>query len=459
MKRKNEEKCDEKNKKTKIEPEDVIDVDKIDNKETVNTNTKNCGEFPLNMVDIIKKLSNDQKMVIEKALNGDNILFTGVAGTGKSYLINILFKCLRLNNKNVYKTSTTGRSASDIKGTTIHNFCGIGKGDGKLEDYKKLKIKNIIKADILIIDEISMMSMELFDLLDELFKYKRGNDYFFGGTQLILCGDFYQLKPIDGRYCFESSAFKKEIKTFIELKKVFRQTDEKWINILYQIRNANLTQESIKELNKRVKKPDDDNYITIYSTNRDVDAINMKELEKSEGPEYIFKAKEDLFKNSESLKHEYKVEKIITLKKGCKVMLTDNLDISLGLVNGAIGYVSDFDEKDGYPIIRFNEKVTEKIIPRKFEIEQNDKIIARILQLPLKLSYAITIHKSQGSTFEKIRGNPTKIFDPSQNYVFFSRCKSLEGVYLDDFNEKHIKEPDKKVIKFYKDFDQKKIKE
>ena len=395
--------------------------------------------------------SKEQENVLEKVLEDKNVFFTGIAGTGKTYLIDIIYKSLISSNKSVYKTSTTGVSAFRIKGTTIDNFAGTGTGKLDIEEYKKKPKRSIRDADVLIIDEISMMSKQKMDMLNELFQHARKSKELFGGIQVVFCGDFYQLKPVEGDYCFLSEAFKK-LDCYIELNTVYRQKDIEWIKILSEIRDGKLSNDSIKEIEKRKKVPDCEDYITIYSTNKEVEQVNVREIKKLSGDLYTYKAKEII---KGSLKYDYRVDKKISMKKDAKVMLTDNLNVDDGLVNGAIGTVKDFT-KEGLPIVSFS-KVTKAISRTFHEIEENGKTIAKIHQLPLKLAYAITIHKSQGSQFGKIRGNPSKIFDSPQAYVFFSRCTDLSGIYLDDFNANRIKPPSNEVLEYKQRFDKVKL--
>lgn len=412
-----------------------------------NKKQKSDNEF----VNIPDNLSFAQKVVVHEAMKGKNIFFTGEGGTGKSYLIATLKKVLKINGRNIFITSSTGKSACDIGGTTIHKLSQIGLGDKKAEAYYKTKNKNIKKPNLtIIIDEISMISAELFELLDKVYKKWRNNDKYFGGVQMIVCGDFYQLPPAQGTRCFQSEIWDKVFEVSIILDKVFRQKDNTWLNILREVRMGKISDENYKLLRERVKEPPKDEKPTIlFSTNVDVIQRNKKELSLIKSESMFFVSIDKCQEIHKNLLETSIVPKVLELKVGCKVMLLKNLDIGCGLVNGAIGTVTAFNENKSKPIVSF-EKIKNKIMDKEdFEISMNEEVIASRKQFPLILAYALTIHKSQGSTLHSIYGNPSDTFLNAQFYVFLSRCVSLRGIYLQNLEKKDIKKPDKDVVDFY----------
>jgi len=389
-----------------------------------------------------------------------NIFITSSAGCGKTWILKKIYNDLS-KNKNVALTSLTGISANIIGGQTLHSYLGIrlGKGSvGKLYNMisnSKKYLNRWKKLEVLLIDEISMLSIELFEKLEILSRKLRKNDKVFGGIQLVFAGDFLQLRPVkQNDFCFESPYWKKCIEHTIYLKKIIRQSDVKFAQILNKIRLAELDSDCKETLEKRVIKYNKNNHnglipTTLFSTNNVVDRFNIKYYSKLKGKEYVFNISYNWnFKinNKKKYINLCRLSDEIKLKKGAQIIyLVNNPD--LNLFNGSRGKVIDFiNEK---PLVIFNDGKERLLSPYTLTIEENDMEIMEYTQLPVKLAYAMTIHKSQGSTLDLVCINFKNIFEYGQFYVALSRCKSLEGLYLKNIDWSLIK-AHPKAVKYYK---------
>jgi ATP-dependent DNA helicase PIF1 len=429
------------------------------------------------------KLSDDQKKIIECCDKGENVFMSGGGGTGKSYLIRIIKK--RYPNKNIQVCALTGVAAEilDCGAKTINSWSGTKIIRGNSEKIIKIASKNkrIISrwkdVDFLIIDEISMMSKKYFDILNSIGKIIRKNNNSFGGIQLLFSGDFNQLPPVGDnddescKFCFESKSWKEIFHSSINLKTNYRQNDEIYTKILSQIRDkGGISEKSFNILSSRIlSKENNLSYdknnkpIIIVPRRKDAKYFNDKEMNKLNSTikrynyEIIkteeFNCSSQTLINDEirELEKNMTPDKITEIKIGASVMCTVNLDLTSGkeIVNGSRGIIKDII--DDYPLVLFNSGITKLIKPHCY---MSDEILGLgIKQLPLILAYAITIHKSQGLTldsaiidagdniFEGIKGH-------GQIYVALSRIKSLDGLYLLNFNHKRIlKNP--KVKQFY----------
>ena len=449
--------------------------------------------------------SDEQQLCFEKYINGENLFITGPGGSGKSFLIKNIVKHAETNKKNIKVCALTGCAAIllECKATTLHMFSGIGFANKKNEDIiyelfttKKYKLKNWRNLEILIIDEVSMMSLKILLLLDLISKkfYKNANP--FGGLQVIFTGDFYQLSPVcnsllekeEAMFCFEhelwNQLFPKENQ--IVLKTIFRQKDETLLKILKYIRKGQITPATRQALETRIFNTQElnlikkDKILTILSPiKRDVEQINLKEylkLDKSlEEHTYVLDyidlhvkydddetEKKNLFtlllKSNEQLKKDYDflannilAEKCLKLKLGTHVMCIANINLSgeLQIANGSQGIIVGFNNKK-MPYVKFNA-IEEPILLDYYIWKSEFNKRVGLMQLPLIYSWAITIHKSQGLTLENaIIDIGSNIFADGQTYVALSRVKSLEGLYLTSFDYSKIK-CNPLVKKFYGD--------
>ncbi len=412
-------------------------------------------------------LTSEQAAAIEYIKNKENIFITSNgAGCGKTYLLNYIidkFGSFWGYNKKVAATATTGVASLLLdKGRTLHSWAGIGKGENNvpslLNDCNKHRsIKRWEDVDILIIDEISLMSPILFDKLEELARIIRKNDKPFGGIQLIISGDWLQLPTVSGDgYAFEANSWNKCIKRIICLKKIIRQKDILFQNILNCIRIGDINDEVKKFLLSRVNVSLNNNLgikpTKLYCVNEDIDRINNNELNKliklgNINKNYDMDYNLNMPYNKNNIHKKCNLASRLNLSIDCQVMLLTNLSVEDELVNGSRGIVVSFSNK-GYPEVKFLNNMTIEIIPKKIDIIDNDVKIGYVSQIPLKLAYASTIHKMQGSTLDYVIINLERVFENSQAYVGLSRVKCVDGLSIEKicFDKLTV---NKKALNFY----------
>jgi len=407
-------------------------------------------------------LNKGQRNAYNYMIKGFNLFLTGSGGVGKSTLIKYFVH--KNKHKRIGVTSTTGVSAVAIGGSTIHSYLGLGCGDFSLDHMcnsimKNYKAKyNWLKTEILIIDEISMLSCELFDKLNILGQAIRNNDKPFGGIQIILSGDFCQLSPVGSKkFCFESECWSKVIDKIVHLKKIVRQDDKKLRKLLDNIRFGIVDEEIKNVFNSRIGINIENKYNIIptklYSKNVNVDMINSIELNKlakntkKYNFEFTYKnnTNYDINKNIKNLNFVRTLELCV----GCQVMLLVNLDVKRGLVNGSRGIITKF--VDGIQLVKFLNGEDILVDRHKWDIMDNEKLIGSVSQIPLRLGYALTIHKSQGSTLDLVQVNLSDVFEYGMVYVALSRIKSLDGLIIESIDYNKIK-CNPKVKQFYLDF-------
>jgi len=401
-----------------------------------------------------------------------NIFITGKAGVGKSTLLNYFRERTK---KEIAVLAPTGVSALNIQGETIHSFFGF-KPDITSDKIKKLserKSKIYKKIDSIVIDEISMVRADLLDYIDIFLRKNTGKQMAFGGIQMIFIGDLYQLPPVvkgierdifktlyPSPYFFDSNIFKRIEIEFIELEKIYRQKDERFINILNAIRNNTIKEEQISELNRRVgAKIKDENYL-VYLTplNKEAKRINDEKLLSLNKEIKIFSARVEGNFDANS----YPCDEELKVCEGCQIMFLNN-DSQGRWVNGTLGIVKgfDFDEdtQEESIIVEKEDKEIVEVLPYSWEIfhykfdEKNQKLTTQTVgifrQHPLKLAWAVTIHKSQGKTYKNVSIDlKNGIFAPGQTYVALSRCISLDGISLKvPVKKSHIL-TDWRIVKF-----------
>ncbi len=410
-------------------------------------------------------------MTQEQALNilktGANVFLTGEPGSGKTHTINNFVGYLRACDVEPAITASTGIAATHIGGMTIHSWSGIGIKT-KLDKYDLDKIasseyivKRVNRTKVLIIDEISMLSANMLDMLDLVCREIKQNAESFGGIQIILVGDFFQLPPIvkndyekDNKqisltaeallpriFAYDSGAWERSHLVTCYLTEQYRQDDADFLSLLSGIRANNFSPEHSKHLNKRQIDQEDmpENVTKLFSHNVDVDRVNSNELAKLDGETKIFKM------NSSG--NEKLVE---VMKKGC--LSPENLELKIDavvmctknnqkehFVNGTLGVVVGFDEFNGYPIIKNRNGRNITIAPMDWTVEENGKIRAQITQVPLRLAWAMTVHKSQGMSMDAAVMDLSQVFEYGQGYVALSRVRRLSGLYLLGLNEQALK--------------------
>ena len=415
-------------------------------------------------------LSEKQQYAFDLFLKGENIFITGFGGSGKSFFIKKA--CSHYSFRNIGVTSTTGTSAILINGTTLHSFLGIGLGNMEIAElYLHVKNKSYLhkrwkELEILIIDEISMLSPILFDKLEHLARIIRKNCKPFGGIQLILSGDFFQL-PVIGEtnsFCFDAESWNKCIpkKNVIYFDKNFRQGDIVFQNILKEIRYGKVSNETMAILNTRVNAELVNEFgilpTKIFSLNRDVDNENERELNKlslkNEKLEFMeYELTYDILKpnltNVESkIKKTCNVPFTLQLCVGAQVMLLFNLDLDLKLCNGSRGVVVKFENE--LPVVRFLNGLTMVIEHKIWTVEENKVPVFMFTQIPLKVAFACSGHKSQGLSIDYAQVDLANIFEYGQAYVCLSRVRTLEGLSIKNLNKECFK-TNQKVIDFYED--------
>lgn len=511
----------------------------------------------------METLTEAQKYILNYVLEGNNAFITGSAGTGKSYLLKVLVD--KLKNKwplSIAVTASTGIAAEQIRGTTLHSFMGCGV-PRKYSDFSRIwnpvtqdRFKNI---KVLIIDEISMISGELFDALEIITRTVRKINKLFGGIQIVAFGDFFQIPPIfdeqnkdslrkliydrdihknnkpftNTKFGYEASTWKECFgSSCFELVHVIRQTDPQFVNMLNEIRSGIVKDDTLTTL-KSLKLSNDDLIIPtkLYCKNFDVDYLNYKELEKIDSELINFKSidryyldqepltelinmfnksarnedlinslfkyevvdrnkeKENILKNQQFWK-TCQAQDEIKLKTKAQIMLLKNLELTMdenALVNGSRGVIIEWDtnlkdiidnlrkqydqiknmvglEKDSFkkeylkqkvihiirqmeyisktdklPKIKFANGQVRTILPDRFEIEIYGIGTCLRYQLPLRLSWALTIHKCQGMTLDKVSVDLDGTFAEGQAYVALSRARSLQGLEVKGFNKNVVK--------------------
>ena len=425
-------------------------------------------EFEIDGADVdFVNLSESQKTAISLFKAGRNVAIMGAAGCGKSYLIREMkYQTEKLcMSKKIVITATTGIAAYNLNGITINSFLGIGNGEQDIDTIikrvrRKVGVRDRIRStDIIVIDEVSMMSAELFEKTNALLQAIRKSSAPFGGIQVVLSFDMLQLLPVfnrntslfkdaqDTRLIFESDVFKRYFNTnnTITLVENFRQTNSKFKDTLQRIRNGEQTVEDIDMLKTRLvsnlkpKTEELQDAVHLVSSNKQAQMINLSNLSSISSDAVSYKSefgengdKEICSELTKELHNQFAQKGIneITLKKGARVMLLKNLSVEEGLVNGSVGTIEKFG--DHGPVVKFDNGVKREITPVEWVIEFGENC-SKAVQVPLMLCWAITIHKCQSLTLDKAIMSLGDAFCDHMIYVALSRVRSIEGLYLKSF--------------------------
>jgi ATP-dependent exoDNAse (exonuclease V) alpha subunit len=404
-------------------------------------------------------MNREQSNVFNTIISGrTSVAILGSAGTGKSYTIKKIVEWAKKNCKNIGITSSTGTSAITIGGRTIHSFLGIGlakKDAYHLYLHTKSKypgtIEKLKTLEMLVIDEISMVSDVLFDKISEYLCIIRKNKEPFGGVQLVLCGDMCQLPPVQGEYCFKSNAWKHlNIKCVELLVQVRQDGDKVFQQILNDARFGKCTDESFEQL-KKLKNPNfgEIKPTVLYSKNINVDEINIRKYKQ-----LVDNGNQTRSYTSNLSDHKYTktwAESLGILEEtqyciGAQVMLTVNLSVEEGFANGSRGMITEFTDEG--PVVLF--KNGEQIVVEYWLYQDDNDDNIWVSAIPLKLAYALTIHKSQSMTLDAaIVDLGPSIFEYGQAYVALSRVRDMKSVKIINILKSSF-QTHEDVIDFYK---------
>ncbi len=389
----------------------------------------------------------NQGLALEIMLAGESVLLTGPAGAGKTFVLNQFIKFAKSEGKHVSVTATTGLAATHLGGTTIHSWAGIGVHDslpsGFADHFSKARRDIIEKTDVLVIDEISMLHDFRLDMVDEVCRAVREVDEPFGGIQIIMSGDFFQLPPINrgdsraGGFVVNSQVWQELQPVICYLEEQHRQDDEVLLEILNALRAGNLRRHHAESLLARTEVyPDDLEQLTeLHTVNVDVDKLNEAKLKELDGDEIIYEQTStgsDMY--VQLLQRSVLAPPALKLKKGALVMAVKN-SLDRKYVNGSLGVIVDFEPHTDYPVVEFRNGKEVSMVPDTWELRDGDKKRASISQIPLRLAWAITVHKSQGMTLDAARIDLRRAFVEGMGYVALSRVKNLNNLYLTGINQ------------------------
>ncbi len=406
-------------------------------------------------------MTQDEALRIMKT--GANVFLTGEPGAGKTFTINKYVDYLREHEINHAITASTGIAATHIGGMTIHSWSGIGiketlnKYDIDRISSSEYICRRVRKTKVLIIDEISMLRAETLSMIDVVCREIKQNSEPFGGIQVILVGDFFQLPPIEkrkieqkqeslmeekqARFAYESDAWMRLHPVVCYICEQHRQDDTSFLDLLLAIRHNNFDEEHEEKIKSRYiqngKFPE--NITKLFSHNLDVDRVNDGMLSKIEGESFKFEMESTgSLPLVAALKKGCLSPEVLVLKKGAVVMCTKN-NQKEHFVNGTLGTVVDFDSYSKNPIIKTKNGRDIIITPMDWVVEENGKIKAKITQIPLRLAWAMTVHKSQGMSMDAAVMDLSSVFEYGQGYVALSRVRRLDGLYLLGCNEHALK--------------------
>jgi len=387
-----------------------------------------------------------QAQALAVMMCGDSVFLTGAPGAGKTYVLNQFIRLAKLAGKNVAVTASTGIAATHIGGTTIHSWSGLGIKDALTQwDIDKLKgsakfIKRYNSTDVLVIDEVSMLHGVRLDMVNTLAKTLRQNPAPFGGMQVVLVGDLFQLPPIsrggfDIDFAHLSAAWAELDPKVCYLTEQHRvNSGDALLDLLGAMRRGDVNEFHEESLRERLQATHDAEEIVtkLYSHNADVDTINQRHLTELKGDihRYTVSSSGPAAKR-ETLMKGMLAPEVLELKKGAEVMFVAN-NFAKGFVNGTRGTVVDFKGNNPVVVLAGGKEIVAE--PHTWSLEEDGRVRAEVVQYPLRLAWAITIHKSQGMSLDAAEIDLSRSFTPGMGYVALSRVRSMEGVYLRGIN-------------------------
>lgn len=395
---------------------------------------------------------------------GANVFLTGEPGSGKTHTVNRFVAWLRERGIEPAVTASTGIAATHIGGMTIHSWSGIGvkshltKQDLNSIANNKRVARRVHAAHILIIDEISMLSAQTLGMVEIACRAIRGGTAPFGGLQIVLVGDFFQLPPITARekdaadegalfeieqprtlFAFDSPAWHALHPTICYLSEQYRQSDAVFLEILSAIRSGSISKEHRATLETRLSQTTREGITQFFSHNTDVDRVNSAKLSKLRDKAHIFTMESRGSKQLVlRLTRGCLSPETLHLKTGAQVMFTKNDFARHRFVNGTLGAVTGFSKENGFPIVTTNAGKTIFAEPMEWSMEEGGHVLARIMQIPLRLAWAITVHKSQGMSLDAAHMDLSDAFEHGQGYVAISRVRTLAGLSLAGFNDRAL---------------------
>lgn len=394
-------------------------------------------------------MTQDEALSILKL--GVNIFLTGEPGSGKTHTINRYIEWLRERGVEPAVTASTGIAATHVGGMTIHSWSGIGikknVSDWDIENIQSREktALRIIDAKVLIIDEISMLDAETLESVDRVLRSLRRRplmeEQSFGGLQVIFVGDFFQLPPVsrsnDVRFAFEGDAWQAANPVICYLSEQHRQEDGKFLDLLNAVRRNEVEPHHHETLRSRMKGDRKVKATRLHTHNAEADEINDESLSKVEGKSHVFHMTTRGARSLvETLKQNCLSPETLTLKEGASVMFTRN-NFDMGYVNGTLGEVVSF-ANSGFPVVKTKAGVRIEAVPGEWSIVDGSKILAQVKQVPLRLAWAITVHKSQGMSLDAAVIDLSRAFEFGQGYVALSRVRTLEGLFLEGFNDRAL---------------------
>jgi len=388
----------------------------------------------------------DQALALEVLMAGNSAFLTGPAGSGKTYVLNQFIREAKQSGQYVAVTATTGLAATHIGGSTIHAWSGIGVSDRLSDDFEDYMLKSrreiIEKTDILVIDEVSMLHDYRLDMVNAVCKAVRDDDSPFGGIQVVLCGDFFQLPPINragdetqGGFVTRSESWQELDPVICYLAEQHRQDDDEFLDILSALRGGDIRRHHAEKLIASVNPEHAGEATELHTVNVDVDRINKTRLSEIVGDSHSYSMHTTGSENYvASLKRSCLALEDLTLKQGALVMAIKNSP-DKAYVNGSLGEVISFESMTNYPVVKLMSGRTVTFKPESWELRDGEKKRAGLSQIPLRLAWAITVHKSQGMTLDAAVIDLRKAFVEGMGYVALSRVKSLDGLTLIGINK------------------------